>query len=120
MVTITHESILSIAQWHQQTFPDAELVDQITKFDEEYNEYRHDPSFEELADMFIVACGIARYDTTTAMGYFFIVSSELENRKEIAASVLFGLAIDKKMAKNRERTWEKTPQGNYHHTNTEL
>ena len=113
MVTITHESILSIAQWHQQTFPDAELVDQITKFDEEYNEYRHDPSFEELADMFIVACGIARYDT-------IIVSSELENRKEIAASVLFGLAIDKKMAKNRERTWEKTPQGNYHHTNTEL
>ena len=119
MVTITNESVLSIAKWHEETFPDCELEDQIAKFDEEEQEYDTDSSFEELADMLIVACGIARFDTITAMAYFQIVGQLLADRKEIAATVLFGLAIDKKMAKNRNRVWEKTPLGNYHHTNTE-
>lgn len=114
------ETVLSIAKWHEQTFPDCELADQLTKFDEESKEYEESNSMEELADMFIVACGISRFDTVTAMAYFQIVGALLGEREEIASTVLFYLAIEKKMTKNRSRVWEKTPCGNYHHTNEEV
>lgn len=112
---MSKETVFSIAQWHQETFPDCELEDQIAKFDEENKEYEESNSMEELADMFIVACGICRFDTITAMAYFQIVGELLGDREEIAATVLFNIAIEKKMAKNRSRVWEKTTQGSYHH-----
>ena len=34
------ESIKSIMEWHEQTFPDATIVGQIHKFQEELKEYK--------------------------------------------------------------------------------
>lgn len=119
MVTITNESVLSIAKWHEETFPDCELADQLTKFDEESKEYEESNSMEELADMFIVACGIARFDSVIALEYFAEVYKLLKKWKRIATVSVFHMVIDEKMKKNRSRVWEKTPLGNYHHTNTE-
>ena len=110
------ETILTIAQWHQETFPDCELEDQLAKFDEEAQEYAESNKMEELADMFIVACGIARFDAVTAMAYFQITGEYLGEREEPASGILFARAVDKKMQRNRARAWEKTPMGNYHHT----
>ena len=116
---MSKETVLSIAKWHQETFPDATMEDQLRKFDEEMEEYERSPSYEELADMFIVACGLCRFDLIVALSYFTIVATALNERKEIYSSAIFPIKVAEKMEKNRRRTWEKTPQGNYHHTNTE-
>lgn len=113
------ETVLSIAKWHEQTFPDTDLQGQLAKFQEETDEYAEDESLAELADMFIVACGMTRFDNMAALGCFAIVADCLSKHKNFAASVIFAEEVAKKMVKNRNRTWEKTPQGNYHHTNTE-
>ena len=114
------ETILSIAKWHEQTFPDTDLQGQLAKFQEETEEFAKDDSLTELADMFIVACGMTRFDNMAALGCFAIVADCLSKHKNFAASVIFAEEVEKKMAKNRKRSWEKTPQGNYHHTNEEL
>ncbi len=62
------ETILSIAKWHEQTFPDTDLQGQLAKFQEETDEYAEDESLAELADMFIVACGMTRFDNMAALG----------------------------------------------------
>lgn len=113
------ETVLTIAKWHQETFPDATMEDQLQKFDEEMEEYERTPTLEELADMFIVCCGLCRFDLIVAMSYFTIVATTLNERKELYASAIFPAKVEEKMEKNRKRTWEKTPQGNYHHTNIE-
>lgn len=113
------ETILSIAKWHEETFPDTDLQGQLTKFQEETDEYAEDQSLAELADMFIVASGMTRFDNMAALGCFAIVADLLSKHENFAASVIFAEEVQKKMAKNRSRTWEKTPQGNYHHTNEE-
>ena len=60
-----------VAYVHRELFKDVTLMSQITKFSEEYNEmeeaYKHIDEnyvafYEELADMFIVACGILRFN----------------------------------------------------------
>lgn len=121
------ESILSIAQWHKDAFPDATLDGQKLKWLEEKREWKESlrPATEgfvcgdvnELADMFIVACGLTRFSDTEAMFCFDSVVRELCS--SLFATSDLENAIDKKMERNRARSWEKTPQGNYHHTNEE-
>ena len=62
-------------------------------------EYDRTPTFEELADMFIVACGLCRFDMVVAMSYMTIVATALNERKEIYASAVFPNKVDEKMAK---------------------
>ena len=121
------ETILSIAQWHKDAFPDATLDGQKLKWQEEKREWKESlrPATEdfvcgdvnELADMFIVACGLTRFSDAEAMFCFGCVEREL--CASLCATEDLENAIDKKMERNRKRTWEKTLQGNYHHTNTE-
>lgn len=71
------ENIQSIIEWHTKTFPDATLTGQKAKFDEEITEYEKantptDIAFE-MADLFIVACGIARFDNIQGMAYMALV-----------------------------------------------
>lgn len=113
------ESITSIIQWHTETFPDATLEDQKAKFEEELNEYNEDCTMLELADMFIVACGIARFDSITALEYFAKVNSKLRSWRRLGVQCAFSHVIDEKMEKNRKRTWKKQDNGAYHHTNKE-
>ena len=113
------ETILSIAKWHEQTFPDTDLQGQLAKFQEETDEYAENQSLAELADMFIVASGMCRFDIIAALGCFSIVADLLSKHENFAASVIFAEEVQKKMVKNRNRTWEKTQYVNYHHTNEE-
>lgn len=116
------ESILSIAQWHKDTFPDATLDGQKLKWLEETREWVETlrpatgdfiyGDVKELADMFIVACGLTRFSDAEAMFCFGRVEREL-------CASLFTVAelenaIDEKMAKNRSRTW-KNNNGLYKH-----
>ena len=122
------ESILSIAQWHKDAFPDATLDGQKLKWLEEKREWKESlrsatddfvcGDVNELADMFIVACGLTRFSDAEAMFCFGRVEREL--CASLFATEDLENAIDKKMERNRVRSWEKTPQGNYHHTKEEL
>lgn len=109
------ETIASIIKWHEQTFPDATLEGQIEKFDDELSEYGESECLEELADLFIVACGIARFDNVSALVAFERVCEILKLwRVNYGNPVPLQMAIDNKMAINRERKWGKG-KGNYQH-----
>lgn len=113
------ESIATIIEWHTATFPEATLDGQKTKFEEEVAEYNAEPSLMELADMFIVACGIARFDSVAALPYFVIVFRALNDWKTVGCHFLLREVIDDKMRKNRKRVWRKTAAGTYHHIGKE-
>ncbi len=101
------ETIYDIAKWHQETFPDATLDGQIDKYDEEQKEFI-DSKYKdvtELADMFIVACGMTRFDAFTAIWYLKDVYDWVEECSILERDV--EQAVAKKMAINRHRVWEK-------------
>lgn len=106
------ETIKSIIEWHEQTFPDATLEGQLEKFKEEEKEYSETPNLLELADMFIVACGIARFNSILSMKYFCKVRRKLNNRlwKRVGGDTLLQYAINEKMHINKKRQWNKIGQ----------
>lgn len=109
------ESIKSIIEWHEQTFPMADLQGQLAKFDDELAEYGESECLEELADLFIVACGIARFDNVSALVAFERVCEILKLwRVNYGKPVPLQMAIDNKMAVNRNRKWA-VGKGNYQH-----
>lgn len=111
------ETIKTIIEWHEQTFPMADLQGQLQKFDNEVKEFWEcellsEDAATELADCFIVACGIARFSAAEAAGAFSFVDSYIA--AEIKFKEMFENAIQNKMAINRKRKWKK--QGNsYQH-----
>lgn len=108
------ETILSIANWSQEVFPDANLEGQLHKFRVETGEWRasHREDIEELADMAIVASSIARFSVVEAMFCFGRVEEELCH--SIFTTRELEEAINKKMQKNLLRTWRKK-DGQYQH-----
>lgn len=121
------EFIERVRDMHQKLFPDVTLMSQIAKFDEEYDEMieatKHideepDKFLEELADMFIVACGIARFNE--ALGYCLcksIADDFIYKEDDKGNNYLSELTIKviEKMNKNIKRVWSKTADGNYKH-----
>ena len=103
------ENIASIIKWHEETFPEATLDGQMAKFNEEYDEWKDaktpEESNKELADMFIVACGLARF---TYDPVFFSLVHTLGNSLDLHKS------INEKMKLNRTRQWTKG-NGEYKH-----
>lgn len=108
------ETVCKIATWSQEVFPDANLVGQLNKFKEEQSEWLESnrEDIEELADMAIVACSIARFSVIETMFCFSRIEEELchsaFSTKELEE------AINKKMQKNLLRNWEKK-DGQYQH-----
>lgn len=111
------ETILSIAKWHEKTFPDATLEGQLQKYQEEQHEWVESDytDITELADMFIVACGIARFDIQEGVFYMYDIHAWLDDNGVNVSD--FIEAVQKKMEKNRKRVWNKTDNGTYHHEN---
>lgn len=105
------ETIETIMMWHRDTFPEATLDGQKKKFDEELGEFLNaktvEEHYKELSDMFIVACGVARF-SVRATSMFAIVEMNIKDDE------LFQAALDKKMELNRQRKWDKG-NGEYKH-----
>lgn len=104
------ESIKSIIDWHTKTFPEASMDGQISKFLDERVEYicatTPEEELTELADCFIVACGIARFNIVYGSRFFGEVFDMFEEAKNVTMDAL-QKAIDAKMAINRKRKWGK-------------
>lgn len=116
------ESIHSITQWHEQTFPDATLETQREKFKDEMDELSAAMKtgvvkdiMTELADCAIVACGLCRYGFagTAAFNTIFETIALMQNHIENPLRLLLD-AIDNKMAINRQRKWANN-NGKYQH-----
>lgn len=113
-MTNMKETIKSIIEWHEQTFPDATLEGLLEKYQDELQELAASnyKDITELADMFIVACGICRFSLARGMTAFWKVADLAGGMFLIKG--LFDAAVNNKMAINRKRKWEK--QGNtYQH-----
>lgn len=103
-----------ITKWHEECFPDATMEGQLIKLEEEMNEFLNSETKEEklkeAADIYIVLCGLKRWDSQIGkfvMYYSFSYEDDLYE------------AIVEKMNKNKARVWAKTAEGTYHHTNEE-
>ena len=114
------EDVATIIQWHKDVFPEACFEGQTKKWEEEYGEFltarTHKDAAEmvsELADLFIVACGIMRFNLIQGCQRM-LLWNELRYTHGWALSTCEE-AINKKMKKNRARKWEYLGNGNYHH-----
>lgn len=105
------ENLATIIAWHTETFPHATYDGQIKKFEEEMEEYLSANTMpnklEELADLIIVCCGIARFSTTDGLRHIAQLPFNF-TRQEIDD------AVQAKMIKNRQRKWTKG-DGQYRH-----
>lgn len=105
------ENLATIIAWHTDTFPHATYDGQIKKFEEEMEEYlsanTQQDRLEELADLIIVCCGIARFSTTAGLRHIAQLPFNF-TRQEIDD------AVQAKMIKNRQRKWTKG-DGQYRH-----
>ena len=106
------ETIQTIIQWHTETFPDATLAGQLEKFYEEEQEFIQDYDPTEFADMFIVACGIARFSISDAIPKFAIIYNNMGASADSWKK--FQELVDEKMRINRQRKWNKL-NGLYKH-----
>lgn len=109
------ESTQSILQWHRDSFPDADLAGQLIKWQEEKKEWASckKTDISELADCYIVACGLARYPGLYSLLTFSWIADELGASEFCLRE--FEQAVDSKMEINRARKWERKG-GLYKHT----
>ena len=106
-----------VSEIHAQLFPDATLESQIKKFEEEFEEVEYaakvlmsdEETKNELADLYIVACGIKRFSEPL----FTILQAGLV--KDIPDRQEYAEAIIAKMNKNIKRKWNNN-NGLYKHT----
>ena len=112
------ETIDTIIAWHRETFPDATLDGQLSKYQEEQQEFVESDykDLSELADMFIVACGIARFDIQEGIFYMVDIYDWLDSDLPYSDKDFIN-EVERKMEKNRKRVWKKTAEGTYHHEN---
>lgn len=97
------ETIASIIKWHEQTFPDATLEGQLENWKDEEAEFFVDMNPMEFVDMFIVACGIARFSIQDAIPKFAVVFNNLSEQSWPE----FLKMVNEKMQINRNRKWNK-------------
>lgn len=117
--TTIEELMIKVREIHKQLFPKATIESQCAKFEEEFKESTeaNGPDFmKELADMFIVACGIGNFNRPISdflCGYI-INKVGANKQKDILLPMLIMFICDK-MNKNQERKWNETSEGYYKH-----
>lgn len=110
------ETVKSIIEWSEQAFPDATLDGQLRKFQDEYHEYfearEHGERIKQLADLFIVALSICRFELDEGLYYLHQAWKIYEGSPYSLGNVCYN--IQEKMETNRSRVWEKK-DGQYQH-----
>lgn len=108
-----------IAKWNKKTFPHATMSGQLMKLEEELREFEKAKTTQEhrneMADIFIVLGGLKRRDCL--IGNFMRNKLFDDMHTCVLKSVL--KAIRRKMEINRKRTWVKSGDGKFQHSNKE-
>lgn len=113
---MSKETFDTIMEWHKETFPDATLEGQLSKFEDELQEFMVNQNLEEYADLTVVACGIMRFDFQK--GFEALYTAFLYAGVEEWTTAEMWEAVEKKMDKNRKRQWKKL-DGKYQHKEEE-
>lgn len=113
------EEMEKIKKWNEKTFPDATMAGQLMKLEEELREFTETKTqkeqTKELADVFIVLGGLKRWDCL--IGNF--IRNKLFDDAPVCALKRILKAIRRKMDINRKRTWKKSGDGRFQHSNKE-
>lgn len=116
------ELMMILTKEHEETFKDITLEAQLDKFIDEQDEFEEADNCldeaRELADMFIVAAGVARFAPRFVKNCLvpFLVDIA-EEHKEFGRGMVTQLALEKSLI-NKNRKWKKisTANGNkYQH-----
>lgn len=107
------KDIKSIALWHEETFPAATVQEQKLKFAEEFGEWKNSQDILELADMYIVACGLTRYPTMDAAIAFHAINEECLLNHIMSKDLMD--AVADKMDTNQRRSWKRVANVGYRH-----
>lgn len=111
-----NDLILDIQIVHEKLFPQATLVSQIAKYEEESEELKlantKENIIEEFADIFIVACGIRRFSPIIGTDLLKQVITTIRRHDD---KITLMEAVCEKMNKNQERDWGETSSGYYKH-----
>lgn len=112
-----NDLILDVQIVHEQLFPQATLVSQIAKYEEENEELQlantMEDIIEEFADVFIVACGIRRFSPILGTDLLKLVITAIKRHED---KITLMEAVCAKMNKNQERDWGEQSSGYYKHT----
>lgn len=103
---------------HEETFKDITLEAQLDKFIDEQDEFEEADNCldeaRELADMFIVAAGVARFAPRFVKNCLVPVLVDIaEEHKEFGRGMVTQLALEKSLI-NKNRKWAKK-NGKYQH-----
>lgn len=111
-----------IVKWHKEVFPKCKMSSMLLKLEEEVNEYQdafdnrdYESAVLELADVYIVAVVLWKRYNSIIGGHFI---EEIEDNLGPSRSTLYD-TIDKKMAINVDRTFERVGSV-YRHTNPSI
>lgn len=108
------ELATEITEWHLNCFPTATLNGQLLKLEEELREWKEavtvEDSGKELADVFIVCCGLARWHSITGKIITLGLLNDVTHYNDV-----FYKQVYNKHQKNKARVWQKTAEGSYHH-----
>lgn len=113
-----HEMMKVLIKEHLETFKDITLEAQLDKFVDELSEYEEADSClneaREMADMFIVAAGVARFAPRFVEECLMpFLAEKVEERKDFSKEIIIDLALEKSLI-NKQRKWEKKG-GKYQH-----
>lgn len=111
------ETIKSIIEWHEQTFPDATMEGQIEKWFDEEKEFKQtiqgtEEEIYELADLVIVSAGIMRFHYGWGLDFLARTLQYMINADYVGT--MLWEAVEYKMQINRKRKWG-IGKGNYQH-----
>jgi hypothetical protein len=102
-----------IRKVHEYLFYNSNFNSQIQKYNDEYNEFcaaPHNEEIKELADLYIVAIGITRFENTIGNHLAkYILSDPNYTRDQILEEVV------NKMNILQTRIWEEDANGYYQH-----
>ena len=112
------ELMAILTKEHEETFKDVTLEAQLDKFVDELDEYKEadNPLDEarELADMIIVAAGIARFAPRFAKEFVVAkIVDMIEKNDDYGRGIIAHLALEKSLI-NKQRDWSKKG-GKYQH-----
>lgn len=110
--------INKVSEVHKQLFPNATGQSQCAKYEEEFEEFLKASDttdiMKELADMFIVACGIRNFYENVGNNILGYIITKVISQSE-KVQMIFVKEICDKMNKNQERIWNETESGYYKH-----
>lgn len=105
-----------IVKVHKELYPNATLLTQIKKYEEEYAELVSSVDtgdvVKEFADLFIVSCGIRRFSEVVGKD---LEAGILKSITKNDDKLILMEAVCRKMNENQKRVWKETKDGYYKH-----